>query len=102
MISQSTGLSGTVCSLGWNKEDADVICRQQGYTGADTYFTLPRSHHSRVVFGIHCGGNESAVEQCHMDMTDYSLMCSTMDDAAVTCAHTRKYICITSILTPTG
>ncbi|KAJ8305845.1 hypothetical protein KUTeg_016390 [Tegillarca granosa] len=91
MISHSNGYIGTVCSSGWNKEDADVICRQQGFPGAVSYFTLPRSiQYVRTIFGIHCSGTEKTVEECPVDTIDYNGMCSSMEDAAVSCSQSAS------------
>ena len=62
------GAWGTVCDDEWGLIDAGVVCRQLGFSGANS---VNVSIHYRGGKGpiwlddVRCGGNESRLDQCH-------------------------------------
>ena len=64
---QQEGFWHTVCSIGWEKHDADVVCHQLGYPEA-----VLEVGHGQFGVGsgpmwltsIRCLGNESSLDQC--------------------------------------
>ena len=64
---QQQGLWHALCSIGWDKHDADVVCRQLGYPEA-----VLEVGHGQFGFGsvplwltsIRCQGNETSLDQC--------------------------------------
>ena len=83
---------GTVCDDGWGITDANVVCRQLGYTGAT-------SSPARAFFGqgsgpIHydnvaCTGSETRLAYCfHLGIGIHN--CGHSEDAGVVCAMLGK------------
>ena len=82
------GVWGTVCSWGWDLQDAMVVCRQLGY---GTAVSAPRN----AAFGegtgpiwyadVNCRGHEANLTQCgHSGLGEH--YCSHRSDAGVICA----------------
>jgi len=38
VVVEKHGMNGTICAEGWDNKDADVLCRQLGYTGGGVSF----------------------------------------------------------------
>ena len=78
---------GTVCDDGWDVTDAGVVCRQLGYTGA-------QSAHGNAFFGrgvgpiwydeVACVGRESNLTGCPSTMPGEP-NCNHYEDAGATC-----------------
>ena len=90
------GAWGTVCNDMWDIDDANVVCRQLGYSRA-------MSAHGRAAFGagsdpIHyndvaCSGCEARLADCpHNAIGQHD--CGHDDNAGVVCEGTNKYIAI--------
>jgi len=81
------GVWGTVCDDGWNRIDADVVCRQLGFG--------PGKHIRRALFGqgsgpilldsVTCSGNESTLASCGHLGVGFTRSCSHSEDAGVIC-----------------
>ncbi|XP_072171897.1 scavenger receptor cysteine-rich domain superfamily protein-like [Diadema setosum] len=79
---------GTVCSNGWDFDDASVVCRQLGFDGSSlnlfTYY--PENDDTAIVSNIQCTGAEQRFDECHNEgylSTDYCK--GNWQDVAVTC-----------------
>ncbi|XP_071476169.1 scavenger receptor cysteine-rich domain-containing protein DMBT1-like [Diadema antillarum] len=79
---------GTVCSNGWDFDDASVVCRQLGFDGSSlnlfTYY--PENDDTAIVSNIQCTGAEQRFDECHNEgylLTDYCK--GNWQDVAVTC-----------------
>ncbi|XP_070556420.1 protein jagged-1b-like [Ptychodera flava] len=76
---------GTVCDVGWNINDADVVCKEAGFPGAMRPATLnpEKKARQKLMTDVECSGYEESIFQCEYktEMTD----CSNEDDAGVYC-----------------
>ncbi|XP_056017378.1 deleted in malignant brain tumors 1 protein-like [Ostrea edulis] len=78
--------TGTICGDMWDDFDADVVCRQMGFTSG-TAIHLPRDQVSnRLVFNVRCSGHETDLMSCPADGFDVGGMCAYSDDAGVNCS----------------
>jgi hypothetical protein len=84
------GRWGTVCDDGWDINDARVVCRQLGFTGAVRAY-----QGNRVSDGtgpiwldeVNCRGSESSLSSCsHNGLGVHD--CSHYEDAGVLCSGT--------------
>ena len=85
------GVWGTVCNIGWDFDDADVVCRQLGYPGAMSLLgdDILREGEGVVwLEGIGCHGNESQLVECGLSGWGES-QCNHSMDAGVICEGTH-------------
>ena len=78
---------GTVCDDYWELTDAAVVCRQLGWTGADSAYKT--AHFGRGtgpiwLDDVQCRGNESRLDQCHHSGVG-NHDCVHAEDAGVVC-----------------
>lgn len=79
---------GTVCDNYWNIRDANVVCRQLGYSRA---VLAPRGTPiSRVNTPVHynyvnCTGNEMRLADCSYYIQRYQDWCQHFEDAGMAC-----------------
>lgn len=79
--------TGTVCGDQWDDIDANVLCRQMGFSSG-TATILPRDYmFNRHIFNVRCLGNETQVQECPVDKTDMFGSCSSVGDAGVSCVQ---------------
>jgi len=82
------GQWGTVCDDYWDMREADVVCRQLGFTGATspTYYAIfGRGSGPIWMDHISCGGGESSLLSCgHLGWGNHH--CSHWEDAGVVCS----------------
>ncbi|CAH3104910.1 unnamed protein product, partial [Porites lobata] len=88
------GTWGTVCGQNWKLRDANVVCHQLGFEGAQsaliqTYTVFGRGKGNIWYFQLRCIGNESSLTDCGQGVW-YSSSCSShYDDAGVVCRTAR-------------
>ena len=59
---------GWVCADQWNKQNADVVCRELGYSGASAvYKSSARGGDTFWMKNVQCSGNESSLLLCTHD-----------------------------------
>ena len=92
------GAWGTVCDDGWDIADANVVCRQLGYTGATSARSF--AYFGRGSGPIHyddvaCTGSETRLADCsHSGIGSHN--CHHSEDAGVVCA-TQGRLCLVCI-----
>ncbi|KAM4688769.1 uncharacterized protein O3C94_006904 isoform 2-T2 [Discoglossus pictus] len=75
------GARGSICAKQWNNKDAQVACRQLGYSGP-AIATRLIGDGPVVISLVSCDGNEAALENCNMKSSG---TCSTKERAGVIC-----------------
>ena len=80
---------GTICDTGWGIRDADVVCRQLGYSRATD--ALHNAYFGEGSGPVHialvrCRGNESELVFCPNLPLSRFQYCSHGDDAGVRCS----------------
>ena len=60
------GIDGYICFNEFDRNDASVICKSNGYQGGVPYIIQSIFNHSQLYWlnGLHCKGNESSVLEC--------------------------------------
>lgn len=84
----ANGAWGTVCDDGFDEEEASVICRMLGYSGAlhaygGAYYGEGRG--SIVMDQLQCGGDEKDIFNCSINSTIGTHDCTHKEDAGVEC-----------------
>ncbi|XP_030853648.1 scavenger receptor cysteine-rich domain superfamily protein isoform X2 [Strongylocentrotus purpuratus] len=89
----ANGQWGTVCDDDWGQNDADVVCRELGFTGASSFmsgFTNFKTFgpgSERINLGsLKCEGDETSILNCPMGVRS---KCSHFEDAGVICNVVR-------------
>lgn len=81
------GLWGTVCDDDWDFEDAEVVCRMLGYTGAiePTYAAFFGEGYGLIwLDDVECVGTEESINDCPKSRVGTS-NCLHSQDAGVKC-----------------
>ena len=81
------GAWGTVCDDGWDITDANVLCRQLGYPGAEFSYRLAAFGEGTGLIqfrGLGCNGNENSITECPAGPNP-NTECSHAEDAGVRC-----------------
>ncbi|XP_070555937.1 scavenger receptor cysteine-rich domain-containing protein DMBT1-like [Ptychodera flava] len=76
---------GTVCHVGWDIKDAEVVCKEVGFPGAmrPATFNPETKARQKLMTDVECSGNEDSIFECEYktEITN----CSNDDDAGVYC-----------------
>ena len=86
------GVWGTVCDIGWDIDDAEVVCRQLGYPGAISLLGRGGFREGVGVVwleGIDCHGNETRLTECGLSNWGES-RCDHAHDAGVICESPKS------------
>ncbi|RDD41199.1 Deleted in malignant brain tumors 1 protein [Trichoplax sp. H2] len=78
---------GTICNDKWSINNANVICRQLGFSGAASVPSTARYGYGSGIIGfddIQCSGNETTITKCPHRSWGIS-NCGHSEDAAVVC-----------------
>ncbi|KAJ8034421.1 hypothetical protein HOLleu_21253 [Holothuria leucospilota] len=81
----------TVCDVGWDLNDASVVCRQLGFSSAVNIYgggTFGEGF-GHIWTNVECSGNELSVSECSIG---YSYSCSHFDDAGVLCKEDIRLV----------
>ena len=84
------GIWGTVCNLDWDLQDANVVCRELGYSGAVAAVYNARYKYGLGtgmiwMAGVDCNGNEASLLKCRQRYGWGVTTCSLEQDAGVIC-----------------
>ncbi|XP_060571753.1 deleted in malignant brain tumors 1 protein-like isoform X2 [Ruditapes philippinarum] len=87
VIIEKHGMNGTICAEGWDNKDADVLCRQLGYSGGGVSFGPLYSGSSTPIWmtNVECKGKEPSIQQCKFQETPTSGCLSNHMAARVYC-----------------
>ena len=94
------GVWGTVCDDFWDINDAEVVCRELGYSGAAS---APRSAHFGAGSGqiwlddVACQGNETSIVQCQHNGWGVE-NCGHYEDASVICLKSKSNHILTCVV----
>ena len=91
-----SGSWSTVCDDGWSLTEADVVCRQNGYTGATSFtsglttnnmFGIADLEQSIITGNVGCTGHESSLFNCPGFNPNAPTRCSSdhTEDVGVIC-----------------
>ena len=87
------GVWGTVCDDSWDITDANVVCRQLGYSGAIAARSLAYfgSGSGPIYYdNVACTGNETRLADCsHRGIGVHD--CVHVEDAGVVCGNTTTH-----------
>lgn len=81
------GVTGAVCDVGWDNEDAKVFCRELGYLNGYATNGTYAGEKPMLVASFNCLGNESLLSQCRVSSLNDGPQCKNrLTRAAVICS----------------
>ena len=84
------GVWGTICSDGWNVDNAEVVCRTLGFSGASTFFSSSsqygRGSDPIWLDNVMCNGNEASLVECTYPGVGIIEDCTHDKDVGVRCS----------------
>ena len=90
-----SGELGTICDDGFDDQDADVICKQLGYSKGEarTGAHFGQGSGDIVLKDVACTADDANLYECEKrDKTESGWQCSHMEDSSVICTPTySKY-----------
>ena len=90
------GVWGAVCYNGWELKDANVVCRQLGFTGAlaaKAHAAFGRGNRKIWFINVQCAGDESSLMECAKSRWGTYNYCPQNKYAGVRCnTGGKKYI----------
>ena len=86
---------GTVCNTQWDIQDANVICKQLGYTGAEsTQLATAIGNGTIWISGAQCNGEELSIGECNLQEVWGMTHCTHHEDVEVECTGEWNIIII--------
>ncbi|XP_061882234.1 neurotrypsin [Entelurus aequoreus] len=90
-----SGQWGTVCDDGWTDQEAEVVCRQMGYSGvakARVMAYFGEGTGPIHVDNVKCGGDERTIADCIKQQAPATHNCRHSEDAGVICDYGYKEV----------
>ncbi|XP_062571863.1 deleted in malignant brain tumors 1 protein-like [Saccostrea cucullata] len=82
----------SVCDIGWDKREADVICKSTGYSGGLPVFSSTFGEQSNQIWmlsDVYCYGSETSLFECRLSVVDPS-NCVNGGHARVLCYRSEN------------
>ena len=91
------GVWGTICSDGWNLNNAIVTCRSMGFMGVDQFYATSSQYGPGIgpiwLDNVMCDGNEPSIARCGHLGVNITHNCTHANDVGVRCNGLEsKYI----------
>ena len=83
-----SGRWGTVCNHGWGWEDANVVCKELGFSAAVSIANFGQGTRPIAMTHVDCQGFESSITHCGVNGYSQS-KCTHQNDAGVECLTVR-------------
>jgi len=84
------GVWGTICSNGWNTDNANVVCRTLGFSGASVFFSSSSQYGQGNgpiwLDNVMCNGNEASLVECTYPGVGIIEDCTHDKDVSVRCS----------------
>ena len=95
------GVWGTICSDGWSRDNAIVVCRSVGFSGANTFYVTSSQYGPGVgpiwLDNVMCDGSEQTLARCSHRGVNITNSCTHAKDVGVNCSgleSKHNYTCI--------
>lgn len=67
VVVERYGMNGSICLNAWDDNDANVLCRENGYHGGFAIRSSPNSYTTQNLLSPQCNGTELRLSNCRMD-----------------------------------
>ena len=90
------GVWGTICSDGWSLDNAIVVCRSVGFSGANTFYVTSSQYGPGAgpiwLDNVMCDGNEPSLATCSHRGVNFtnSTSCTHAKDVGVNCSGSES------------
>lgn len=84
------GVTGHICSDGWDDKDAQVVCRELGFSNGEAYYHSWQGFYEEYygpwwTSNVACNGTEDKLGDCHSDDWGSVSACANKNLAGVLC-----------------
>ena len=83
------GVWGTICSDGWSLNNAIVVCRSVGFSGANTFYVTSSQYGPGVgpiwLDNVMCDGSEQTLARCSHRGVNITNGCTRTKDVGIRC-----------------
>ena len=88
------GRWGTICDVGWEDQDADVLCRSLDFDSGYVWprNTVPSGNGTIWLTNIECSGTEQRLSECAHSEWGLVGQCTHYADAGAQCSKLNAYL----------